>query len=150
MLNDVKHVQLTTRSTNNPRLSVSSQCGGTRAVSLACISSMLMHIILSLCFVYPLDCALLPPPSPPPVPSLYFPLIYLCDRCLVPLAQGIIAARCRFTTHGSITLSRGWLYQNWEPLDILGTHPHLAMQLLTYMRQDLASLVLLNEFSKID
>ena len=35
-----------------------------------------------------------------------------------------------FASHGGITLSKGWLYQRWKPLDISGTHLHSATQLL--------------------
>ena len=35
--------------------------------------------------------------TPPP---LIFPLLNQCDRCLVLLAWGLMAGRCRFTSHG--------------------------------------------------
>ena len=35
-----------------------------------------------------------------------------------------------FAIHGDVTLSRGWLCQEWKPLDIPGAHLHYATQLL--------------------
>ena len=65
---------------------------------------------------------LLPPSLPPP--PFIFPLINLFDRCLVPLAWGLIAGGHGFDSNGGITLSRGWMCQKWKPLDIPGTHLH--------------------------
>ena len=47
-----------------------------------------------------------------------------CDRCLVPLAWGLMAGGRGFASHGGITLSRGWLSQKWKLLDIPGAHLH--------------------------
>ena len=79
-------------------LSVSGQCGGSSAVSLACIISM--------CFVQRFPAASLfvlafgsffsffyPHPSSP----FIFPLINHCDRCLVPFAWGLMVGRRGFT-----------------------------------------------------
>ena len=68
------------------------------------------------------------PPSLPPINSS---TVNQCDRCLVPLAWGLMAGGRGFASHGGVTLSRGWLCQRWKPLDILGTHLHSATQLLT-------------------
>ena len=76
-------------------LSVSGQCGGSSAVSLACIisrysvswrhlSSFGLWIILFI---------LLPPSLPP----FIFPLINQCDRCLVSLVWGLMAGTRGFT-----------------------------------------------------
>ena len=59
-----------------------------------------------------------------PLPPFIFPLVNQCDRCLVPLARGLIAGGCRFCSHGGVTLSRDWLCQKKKPLNILGTHLH--------------------------
>ena len=77
-------------------LSVSGLCGGSSAVSLACIisrysvswrhlSSFGLWIILFI---------LLPPSLPP----FIFPLINQCDRCLVPSVWGLMAGRSGFTS----------------------------------------------------
>ena len=55
---------------------------------------------------------LLRPSLPPP---LIFPLIDQCDRCLVPLAWGLMAGGRGFASHGGVTLSRDWLYQRRKP-----------------------------------
>ena len=60
----------------------------------------------------------------PDLPPFIFPLINQCDRCLVPLAWGLMAGGCRFASYGGVTLTRGWLWQTWKPLDIPGTHLH--------------------------
>ena len=135
-------------------LSVSSQCGGTSEISLACISSMCLvqrfhggHSLrlafglqespigffnpvvfgipprklpipnlVTISLLNPesrarnkgnpgsrknllttLDCAFFPHPFPP----LLFPLINQGDRCLVPLAKGLMAGRRWFTSHGA-------------------------------------------------
>ena len=70
-------------------------------------------------FVQPLNHSFTPIPPP-----FIFPLINQCDRCLVPLAWGLMAGGCRFASNGGVTLSRGWLCQKWKPLDIPGTHLH--------------------------
>ena len=67
-------------------LSVSGQCGGSSAVSLACIISMcfVQRFLggLSLCFgLWIILFILYPHPSSP----FIFPLINECNRCLVPL-----------------------------------------------------------------
>ena len=41
-----------------------------------------------------------------PFLPFYFPLIYQYDRCLVPVALGLIAGRRRFTSHGRLTFTR--------------------------------------------
>ena len=61
---------------------------------------------------------------PHPSPRFIFKLINQFDRCLVPLAWGLMAGGCRFASYGGVTLSRGWLCQKWKPLDIPGTHLH--------------------------
>ena len=62
-----------------------------------------------------------------PHPSCFIlPLLNQCDRCLVLLAWGLMAGERGFASHGVVTLSRGWLCQRWEPLDIPGTHLHQA------------------------
>ena len=48
---------------------------------------------------------------PPPLPPLILPLLNQCDRCLVPLAWGLMAGGRGFASHGGVTLSRGWLCQ---------------------------------------
>ena len=108
-------------------LSVSGLCGGLSAVSLACISSMcfLFSVSLRPLSLFGLWIIHLPPSLP-----FIFLVINQCNRFLVPLAWRLMAWRCRFTNHGGITLSRGWLCQKWKPLDIPGTHPHLATHLL--------------------
>ena len=70
-------------------LSVSGQCGGSSAVSLACIISMcfLQRFLAASLFVRPLDHSFLP--SSP----FIFPLINQCDRCLVPFAWGLMVGR---------------------------------------------------------
>ena len=40
------------------------------------------------------------------------------------MAWGLKVGRRGFTSHEGVTLSRGWLYQKWKPLDIQGTHLH--------------------------
>ena len=50
------------------------------------------------------------------------------------MAWGLMAEEHRFTSHGGITLSRGWLCQKWKPLDIPGTHLHLEFQLLIILK----------------
>ena len=62
---------------------------------------------------------LLLPSLPPP---LYSSTVNQCDRCLVPLAWGLMARGRGFASHAGVTLSRGWLCQRWKPLDILGMH----------------------------
>ena len=66
-------------------------------------------------------------PIPPPLNSS---TVNQCDRCLVPLAWGLMAGGRRFASHGGVTLSRGWPCHRWKPLDIPGTHLHSATQLL--------------------
>ena len=83
-------------------LLVSRQCSGSRVISFACVISM--------CLVQRLLAAA--------------PLINQCDRCLVRLAWGFMAGGCRFTSHGVVSQSRGWLCQKWKPLDIPDTHFH--------------------------
>ena len=116
--------QLTTRSASM----VSGQSFGSSAVRLAYITSMCsvqcfhgghsLHLAFG-SFFYP-------HPSPP----LILPLLNQCDRCLVPLAWGLMAGGRGFDNHGGVTLSRGCLCQRWKPLDILGTHLQSVMQLL--------------------
>ena len=157
-------------------LSVSGQCGGSSAVSLACSISM--------CFVQRFPAASLfvlafgsfflffyPHPSSP----FLFPLINQCDKCLARIYQGLACSRrsvsrvrCsddgeRVKSYAEETrgrkwgdsganslpfpfslpffffvnfstalyylnawnrLTRGWLCQNWKPLDKPGTHLH--------------------------
>ena len=66
-----------------------------------------------------------------PHPSRFIlPLLNQCDRCLVPLAWGLLAGGRGFASHGAVTLSGGWLCQRWKPLDIPGTHLHQVTHLL--------------------
>jgi len=62
-------------------------------------------------------------PSLPPRPFI-LPLLNQCDRCLVPMAWGLMAGERGFASHGGITLSRGWLCRRWKLPDIPGTHLH--------------------------
>ena len=98
-------------------LSVSGQCGGSSAVSLACIISMcfVQRFLAASLFVLPWDHSFhsFTTISPPP---FIFPLINQCVRCLVPLAWGLMVGRRGFT--------RGWLCQKCKHLDIPGTHLH--------------------------
>ena len=94
---------------------VSGQSFGSSAVSLACITSMcsVQHFPVghSLCLAF--GSFLYPHP-----PSFIFSLINQCDKCLVPLAWGLMAGGHWFASQRGITLSRGWLCQKWKPLDI--------------------------------
>ena len=66
-----------------------------------------------------------------PHPSRFIlPLLNQCDRCLVPLAWGLMAGGRGFASHEAVTLSSGWLCQRWKPLNIPGTHLHQATQWL--------------------
>ena len=69
-------------------------------------------------------------------PSFTIPLINQCDRNLVPLAWGLMAGRCRFTSHGGVTRSSSWLCQKWKPLDIPHTHFHLETQVVNFSVTD--------------
>ena len=101
---------------------VSGQSFGSGAVTLPCITSMCS---VQRFFWWPLSSfslwIILLPPS---LPRFIFKLINQFDRCLVPLAWGLMAGGCRFASYGGVTLSRGWLCQKWKPLDIPGTHLH--------------------------
>ena len=84
-------------------LLVSGQCGGSSAVSLAnnsapCASTMLSKQLLALFSLWIV-------PFTQPFPPFNFSLINHCDRCLVPLVWGLMAARCEFTSNESVTLS---------------------------------------------
>ena len=52
---------------------------------------------------------------PPSLPPFILPLLNQCDRCLVPLAWGLMAGGHGFASHGATTLSRGWLCQGGSP-----------------------------------
>ena len=84
---------------------VSGQSFGLRAVSLVCITSMCSVTFsqwpLSL---FSLWIILLPPSLPHP---FIFPLINQCDRCLAPLAWGLMAGGCGFASDGGVTLFQG-------------------------------------------
>ena len=67
-------------------------------------------------------------PIPPP---FILPLINQCDRCLVPLAWGLMAGGQGFASYGGVTLSKGGLCQKWKPMDIPDIHLHQGTQLLT-------------------
>ena len=101
---------------------VSGQSFGSGAVTLPCITSMCS---VQRFFWWPLSSfslwIILLPLS---LPRFIFKLINQFDRCLVPLAWGLMAGGCRFANYGGVTLSRGWLCQKWKPLDIPGTHLH--------------------------
>ena len=109
-------MQLTVRSVN-------SQLGGADAVSLTDTSCMCLvqrfpaatHSLNFWICIYPL-----------PSPSFTFSLLNQCEKCLVPLAWGLMAGRCKIISHGGVTLSRGWLCQKWKPLDNPNTHVHLV------------------------
>ena len=111
---------------------VSGLSFGSSAVSLACISSMCSvqcfpgSHSLRLAF----GSFFYPHPSPPFILSL----LNQCDRCLVPLAWGLMAGGHGFASHGGVTLSRGWLCQRWKTLDIPGTHLHSVTQLLIILQ----------------
>ena len=79
-------------------LSVSGQCGGSSAVSLACIISMcfVQRFLGASLFVWPLDHSF-HSFTPIPPPPFIFPLMNQCDRCLVPLAWELMAGRRGFT-----------------------------------------------------
>ena len=79
---------------------------------------------------------------PPSLPPFILPLINQCDRYLVPLAWELMAGECGFASHWGITLSRSWLCQRCKPLNILGTHLHLAMQLLMAGKWEQGSCIL--------
>ena len=74
-----------------------------------------------------------------PHPSPY----YQCDRCLVPLAWGLMAGRRRFTSHKGVILSV-CLYQKWKPRDIPGKHLHLATQLFNQIQPEFKEVSLEN------
>ena len=104
---------------------VNSQVAQPDTVSLTNTSCMCLvqRFLGSHSFLNPLNYAftLTPPP-------LIFPLLNQCDRCLVLLAWGLMAGRCRFTSHGGGgggTLSRGWLCQKWKPLTKANPDTHL-------------------------
>ena len=107
-------MQLTVRSVN-------SKLGGADAVSLTDTSCMCLvqrfpaatHSLSFWICIYPL-----------PSPSFTFSLLNQCEKCLVPLAWGLMAGRCKIISHGGVTLSRGWLCQKWKPLDNPDTHVH--------------------------
>ena len=71
---------------------------------------------------------------PPSLPPFILSLLNQCDRCLVPLAWGLMAGGHGFASHGGVTLSRGWLCQRWKTLDIPGTHLHSVTQLLIILQ----------------
>ena len=82
------------------------------------------HLLCSafrLCFLHP------SPPLPHP-----FPPLFSTDISMLQVPGAIdIGAHCWevqvYQPWEWLTLSRGWLYQNWEPLDILGTHLHCTL-----------------------
>ena len=84
---------------------VSSRAFGSSAVSLACITSMCSVE----CFPggHSLRLAFGSSFYPPSLPHFIVPLINQCDRCLVPLAWGLMAGGRGFASHGGVTLSRG-------------------------------------------
>ena len=110
--------QLTTRSKGV----IIGQSFGSNTISFAWISPPCAQYIVSWrpLSSFSLWIILLPPSLSP----FIFPLINHCDRCLVPLAWGLMAGGHWFASHGGITMSRGWLYHMWKPLDILATHLH--------------------------
>ena len=103
---------------------VSGQSFGSSVVSCACITSMCSV----LCFPdgSSLGSFFYPHPS-----HLILPLINQCERCLVPLAWGLMAGGQGFASYGGITLSKGGLCQKWKPMDIPDIHLHQGTQLLT-------------------
>ena len=68
------------------------------------------------------------------LPPFILSLLNQCDRCLVPLAWGLMAGGRGFASHGGVTLSRDWLCQRWKPLNIPGTHLHSVTQLLIILQ----------------
>ena len=79
--------------------------------STAFLGNHLLWLAFGLCIC--------PHPSP-----FIFSLINQCHKALFQLVWRLMAGRHRCTSHGDVTLSRGWLCQKWKPLDILGTHLH--------------------------
>ena len=110
--------QLTTRSAGV----VSGQSFGSSVVSPACITSMCSVQCFpgghSLCLAF--GSFFYPHPSPP----FILPLLNQCDRCLVPLAWGLIAGGRGFASHGGATLLGAGCAKGEEPVDIPGTHLH--------------------------
>ena len=103
---------------------VSGQSFDSSAVSLACITSMCSvqrfpggHSLFSLWII------LLPSSLPSP---LIFPLINQCDRCLAPLAWGLMAGGHGFASHGVITLFRGLAVRKVEAPEHPGHPPPLS------------------------
>ena len=68
-------------------------------------------------------------------PPFILPLINQCHRCLVPLAWGLMAGRCRFASHRGMTLSSSCVCHRWKPLDIPGHSPPLVTQLLIWVME---------------
>ena len=68
--------------------------------------SLFLHNLGQQCWwdIQPLDHSFTPIPPP-----FILPLINQCDRYLVPLAWGLMAGGRGFSSHGGITLFRGWL-----------------------------------------
>ena len=66
--------------------------------------------LAAILFVQPWDHSFTPIPLP-----FILPLLNQCDRCLVPLAWGLMAEGRRFASHGGATLSRGSLCQGGSP-----------------------------------
>ena len=89
--------------------------------------SLFLHNLGQQCWwdIQPLDHSFTPIPPP-----FILPLINQCDRYLVPLAWGLMAGGRGFSSHGGITLFRGWLWQRCKSLDVLDTQLHLVTQLL--------------------
>ena len=99
---------------------VSGQSFGSSLVSLACITSM--GSVQRLPGGHSLSLSFGSFFYPHSFPSFILALINQCDRCLVPLAWGLMAGGRRFASHGGVTLSRGCLCRRWKPLDIPCSH----------------------------
>ena len=101
--------------------------------------SLFLHNLGQQCWwdIQPLDHSFSPIPPP-----FILPLINQCDRYLVPLAWGLMAGGRGFSSHGGITLFRGWLWQRCKSLDVLDTHLHLVTQLLKAGKWEQGSCIL--------
>lgn len=79
-------------------------------------------------------------------------LCYQCDRCLVPLAWGLMAGRHGFTSHKGITLSvclSVFAKSGCPSLDISGTHLHLTTQSCNQIQPEFKEVSLENLYVEI-
>ena len=124
---------------------VSGHSFGSSTVSLACITSMCSVQCFRGGHSLRLAFGSFFYPHPFPPRPLYSSTVNQCDRCLVPLAWGLMARGRGFASNGGVTLCRCWLCQRWKPLDIPGTHLHSVTQLLIL---DHCNLLSVTAFSK--